>query len=403
MVWSRSGILLGLVAAFLLAPKISVVSVLRVEDLVFLCALPVLLWRYVPSRTPVPGFMYWYVAYLALALLVSIFNIGHLGAYGVINVARQMQYVIWFFVGAQMALHIPKERFRRILTGVAVVLVIWGIGEASWIIPKIGKFTGASGRVTVNTSGPYEISVILVLLMLIVRNRLVLVSLALVLWLTQSRITLAAALLTYLIFNWRKSVVFGLPVGVFLGGLLMVYPDIVSNSRLAETATPLQMWRAIAAQIETSPLITNLGDYRHYAYDTIWQTVDGTLDISFEIRVIRWALILKSLGNDTIRLLFGWGPGAWGLAVDSHVVRLLGEVGLVGTALMGMFVLRSIMSRSAPRPYRFGMCVVAICAVFIDVLTSSKIMSFLWVILGYYYARDTMDSTAERRMVQIPH
>ncbi|MFK7875916.1 MAG: hypothetical protein AB8B71_09080 [Paracoccaceae bacterium] len=391
-IWTRAGTLLGLLAAFLLAPKIGVVAVLRVEDFVFLMALPVLIWRYAPGRTILPGFMYWYLAYLALALLSSIINISHLGAYGIINVARQVQYLIWFFIGAQMAIHIPPERFRRVLTGVAVVLLFWGLGEAAGVIPKIGKFTGATGRVTVNTSGPYEISVVLVFLIVMVRQRLVLLGLLMLLWLTQSRITLAAALLTYLIFNWRKASVFALPVGLVVATVLLTNPEVYLNSRLAETATPMQMWQAIRAQIDTSPIIASLSDYRYYAFDTIWQRLDRQLDLSFEIRVVRWALILKSIGNDTMHFLIGWGPGAWGLAVDSHIVRFLGEVGVIGSSFVGMFVFRSIAAREAPLPYRCCMMVIVICSLFIDVMTSSKIMSFLWVLLGYLYTRQMIEA-----------
>jgi len=394
LVFSRSSLLLFFVVAFLVAPKINVVSVLRVEDFVFLMGLPILAWRYVPAHTILPNFLLWYVAYLFFAFVSAFINFGNLGVFGIVNVIRQLQYLIWFVVGAQMAVGIPPARFERAMSILAGILIVWWLGEASGIVPKIGKFTGASGRVTLNTSGPYEISVVVVFLMLLVRKKILLLGLMGILLASQARITLAAALVTYLIFRPRHALAFGIPAVGLVFALVMTNPDALANSRFLDTMTPLEMWRAFMLQIQESPIITNLPEYRHYAYDTLWDQIGGSSDVSFEIRIIRWALIIKSLTGDAAHLLFGWGPGAWGAAVDSHVIRFLGEVGIAGFFMVAMFVIKSVSSPSAPRQYRAALFVLIICSLFIDVMTSSKIMSFLWMMLGYLFVRDRVSTTA---------
>lgn len=394
LVCSRSSILLFCMVAFLVAPKIGVVSVLRVEDFVFLMVLPILAWRYTPTHTILPNFLYWYVAYLVLAFVSAFLNFGNLGLFGIVNVIRQLQYLIWFVVGAQMAVAIPPARFERAMSIVVGILIVWWLGEASGVVPKIGKFTGASGRVTLNTSGPYEISVVVVFLMLLVRKKILLLGLLGILLASQARITLAAALITYLIFRPRHALALGIPAVGLVFIVAMTNPDILANSRFAETLSPLEMWRAFIAQIQASPVIGNLPEYRHYAYDTLWDQVGGSADVSFEIRIIRWALIVKSLTGDAAHFLFGWGPGAWGAAVDSHVIRFLGEVGVAGFFMVAMFAITSVLSPEAPKQYRAALSVLIICSLFIDVMTSSKIMSFLWMLLGYFFVRQRVSAGA---------
>jgi len=387
LVWTRGGMLLFGFTVFLLAPKINVISVLRIEDLVFLAVLPVLIWRYSPERTPFPGYLKWYFAYLGLATLSAIANYSDLGLFGIINVVRQAQYLIWFAVGAQMAVAIPEERFHRAITIVGTIFILWWFGEMSGAIPKLGKFTGAQGRVTLNTSGPYEISVVVVFAMLFVKNRAVLLGLAGILIATQSRITLAAALVVYLIRNPRHALIASVPVALMIVVFLLLAPSALTASRFAEIMSPLEMWQAWRAQLLDAPVIVDLPEYRYYAYDSLWEQIDGNIDVSFEIRLIRWALIIKSLASDWMHLSIGWGPGAWGAAVDSHLIRFLGEVGILGTAIFTAFVAISIFHPGYPAPYRTAMMILVICSLFIDVMTSSKIMSFLWGFAGYTTAR----------------
>lgn len=385
---SRSTLLLGAVTAFLIAPKINVIGVLRVEDFVFLMTLPVLMWSYRTSGARAPDFFYWYVGYLAIALLSVLLNYGNVGIFGVINVLRQVQYVIWFVVGAQMALGVSEGAFRKSMSFVAVVLILWWAGEASGVLPKIGKFAGASERVTLNTSGPYETAVVVTFLLIFVRNRGLQIGLIGILFATQSRITLAAAVAIYIALNLRKSLIFALPLMLLLGGLMVIAPDIPLFERLSATATPLQMLQVLLRQIEVSPVITSLGDYEYFAYTTVWNQIgQSASDASFTMRTIRWALVIKSLQSDWPHLLFGWGPGAWGSAVDGHYVRFVGETGLIGLASILTFLVCSVFARQSPRSYRIAVLLMIGSALFIDVFTSSKAMSFLWVILGYSYNR----------------
>lgn len=381
----REKTLLVFLVIFMLAPKITVFSMFRAEDIVVLLVLPLVLLGAKFDRANVPKFMYWYFAYISVAIFSAILNYENGFGNAALHVTRQIQYLIWFVIGTRLATGVSNKSFLTALSFIALVLIIWWIGEISGIIPKIGRFSGVLGRVSLNTSGPYEISVVVVLLMLFVRNKLLLVGLVCILLTTQARVTLVAAILGYLIYKGRRDWKVVLVLGIAASVVLYALPDLFQSSRLAESLTPIEMWQRFSTALQTSPLITSLGDYRYFGYDIIWTSVEGASNASYEIRIIRWSLILKSLGNDFGHFLFGWGPGAWGLAVDSHYVRYLGEVGVIGTLCVLMFFYKSLRSVTVSNNYKFAILLLVLCSVFIDVMTSSKIMSLLWVILGYTY------------------
>ncbi|MBU0642354.1 MAG: hypothetical protein KJ699_02645 [Alphaproteobacteria bacterium] len=396
---NRSTMLFYLTIAFILAPKINIVSFgdsgLRVEDFVLFTALPVLFWRYKGRAHPFPLYVWAFFMFIAASFMSATLNLTEVGLTGLIFTGRQVQYFLWFLIAAEFAPFISEERFRRAFGGIALVLLLWWVGEATHLLPKIGRFAVVDERITLNTSGPYETAILAVLILILAPKKWQKIAMVGVLIATQSRITLMASLVVWQVARPGRNTLALLllaPVGILL---LSIGSLDLSESRFTQTQSIPSMISDIVQRVNEVPVITSLSEFRALVVDGLNENVDFTNgDASFQVRAFKWALIVKSLGADTMHFIFGWGPGAWGLAVDGHYVRFLGEGGIIGLMSALFFFGTSLSSRDAPRPYRLGFLVMALSCVFIDAAVASKVSSTLWIIAGYFHGL----SVDQRRM-----
>jgi len=396
---NRSTMLFYLTIAFIIAPKVNLVSFgasgLRVEDFILFAALPVLFWRYRGRAHPFPIYVWAFFIFMAASFASAALNLSEVGLMGLIFTGRQLQYFLWFLIAAEFAPLVSEQRFRRAFGGVALVLLLWWFGEATHLIPKIGRFAVVDDRITLNTSGPYETAILAVLILIIAPKKWQKIAMIGVLLATQSRITIIAALVVWQVARpGRNTLVLLLliPAAILI---LSIGSQDLSDSRFSQTQSVSSMTSDLIRRIEEVPQITSLDDFRAMVDDGLRNNVDFSVgDASFQVRAYKWALIIKSLGADTMHFIFGWGPGAWGLAVDGHYVRFLGEGGIIGLMSALFFFGTSLSSRDAPRPYRLGFLVMALSCVFIDAAVASKVSSTLWIIAGYFHGL----SIDQRRM-----
>lgn len=394
---NRANLLLILSTLFILAPKVDLIKIgssgLRFEDFVFLAILPVLIWKYRPLRIKTASFLRIYLLFILSSFLSALLNMGELGPIGIVFVVRQLQYVVWFLVGMQFARFISEKSLRKCFGFIALTLTFWYIGETAGVIPKIGRFVGAAGRATLNTSGPYETAILVVIVFIMAPRVWHRVAMFIVLLATQSRITTAAFFVVW--YQMRPSrntliLAAAIPLGLLFFTIL---PNPIKNedSRFAETQSFSSMITDLENRYRYVPQIGSLAEYRSYAVEGLRDNVDYRIgDPSFQIRVFKWSLIVKSLGGSASHFLFGWGPGAWGLAVDGHFVRFLGEGGVVGFGLAMLFFACALFAPDAPKPFRLGFMTMALSCLFIDAATSSKVMSTLWLIAGFYHCRNAL-------------
>ncbi|AJE45419.1 hypothetical protein [Celeribacter indicus] len=388
----RTRLLFYFAIAFILAPKVNIVSFgdsgLRTEDFILFAALPVVFWRYRRRAHPFPSYVWAFFAFMAASFLSAIVNLGEMGLTGLVFTGRQVQYFLWFLIAAEFAPRISEARFRRAFGIIASVLLVWWLGEASGLVPKIGRFAVVDERITLNTSGPYETAILAVLVLILAPKRWQKIGMIGVLLATQSRITIAAAIVVWQISRpARNTFLLLLLVPVVL--LVLAFdPQSVSESRFSQTQSLSSMASDLVGRIDNVPQIRSLEDFRALVAQGLRRNVDFTAgDASFQVRAYKWALILKSLTADAQHLLLGWGPGAWGLAVDGHYVRFLGEGGLIGLLTALIFFGFSLLGRDSPLPYRLGFLTMALSCIFIDAAVASKVSSTLWIIAGYFHGQ----------------
>ena len=143
---SRGRRLLAVSVLFILAPKVQIFTGVRIEDLVYLVMLPLLLSGYHARSFYVPVYIRFYIAYLVSLAFSTLINYSEVGAVGILHVLRQLQYLVWFLVGVQVALSVGERGFKKAMGVVAAVLIIWWVLEIFGLIPKVGLFSNVADQ-----------------------------------------------------------------------------------------------------------------------------------------------------------------------------------------------------------------------------------------------------------------
>jgi hypothetical protein len=386
-------ILFLLFLAYVLAPKIDLISAsgsgVRPEDLIAAAAFALYVFK--KNKTPLhmPKHVRIYLMFIGVGLLSAVINFPREGPVGIVFAVRLFEYMIWFFVMYEACQSVSPRQIRTSLLLVSTVLVIWGGLEQVGLLGKIGKFTGAAERVTINTSGPFETSVMLAILAYAAQQIVVTPAMLVMVVLTQSRITLVAIVASFLAIRPGRGVVLagiGLFAAAVLAGPVM---SLLGESRLAKSASPLAMVELLADQWERGPQVDNPAYFRErfLGGDTVIRYVGNTKgDLSFKFRAVRWPLVVKSTLFSPFHVFIGWAPGAWGAALDSYYVRVFGEVGLIGTGVFIWWLIAFARGARRDSVSRYSIYMMAIVAVFIDIFTSSKVMPILWAFAALDHA-----------------
>ncbi len=328
-----------------------------------------------------------YFPYLMVSLISTI-----LAVYGgqidsIFYFARLLQYSSWGYLGLVAAYGLRVSDVRRMMLALSRVLAAWGLLEFVGLIPSVGRFGEGLQRLSINTSGPFEASVIVLLLMFLVTKRVDRVLLGVVLLLTQARSTLAGGMMALALARNRTTKTV-LVVQVLLAGLmaLAVFGDLV-DQRVSETPSISKMGSLLEDQWELAPRTDSRTEYMNetaFREDGLNSRLDlNSPYLSFEIRAARWSTIIKSVTVSPIDFLFGWGPGAYGLAVDSGYVRVFGEGGVLGLGAFGLFLFR-LLKRGDRSTFTFAAVIcIATVGCLIDIFYASKVMPFFWFVCTF--------------------
>lgn len=387
-------ILFLLFLAYILAPKIDLISIagsgVRPEDLITAVAFFIYICK--PGKTPLrmPRHVRIYAGFIGVSLVSAIINYPREGLLGIVFSVRLFEYMVWFFLMYEGCRTVSPRQVRTSFLVVSTILVIWGTLETLGLAGGIGKFTGANERLTINTSGPFETSVMLAMIAYAAQQLVVTPAMGVMVILTQSRITLVAVLASFLAIRPGRGLVLagiGLFVTAVMAGPIM---SVLGESRLAQSETPVKMVQLLATQWNRVPQVDNPAYFRErfLGGDTVIRYIGDTRgDVSFKFRAIRWPLVVKSTLFSPLHSVIGWAPGAWGNALDSYYVRVFGEVGFLG---MGVFLWWLFAFVRDTRPggiSRFSIYIMVVVAVFIDIFTSSKVMPILWAFAALDHAR----------------
>lgn len=387
-------ILFLLFLAYVLAPKIDLITAsgsgVRPEDLITAAAFVLYACKPQKAVLQVPKHVRVYGIFVGVGFLSALINYSQEGLVGIVFATRLVEYMVWFFIMYEACQTVSPRQVRTSLLVVSTILIIWGGLETAGLTNKIGKFTGAEGRLTINTSGPFETSVMLAILAYAAQQMIVTPAMMIMVILTQSRITLVAIIASFLAIRPGRGLVLaamGLFAAAILAGPIM---SVLGESRLAKSATPLTMVQLLATEWERVPQVDNPLYFRErfLGGDTVIRYIGNTRgDVSFKFRAVRWPLVVKSTLYSPLHSLIGWAPGAWGAALDSYYVRVFGEVGLIGTGVFFWWLFAFARGARRDSVSRFSIYMLIVVAVFIDIFTSSKVMPILWAFAALDHAQ----------------
>jgi hypothetical protein len=219
--------------------------------------------------------------------------------------------------------------------------------------------------------------------------------------LTQSRVTIFSGAVAVAAVRPRQAIV------VILAGLLLAasFPAVVGvfdKSRFATTTSIASMTKIISSQWQSAPAVENKREYMIAAGftgdgDISSRSIHSELgDMSFQIRIQKWFVIIKSALASPKILVFGMGAGAFGTAVDGNYVRILGESGLIGLTIYMMMLLFMLKRFNRQTLTFISLVSITITAAFIDILYSSKVMPLLWFVASWEMVRRSSLSALAR-------
>lgn len=371
---------------YILLPKIDLISLsgsaVRASDLIYLLSIGLYL-EIRGFRMPRIPLVQNYLIFVGVAFVSLVLNGGLEYPFAILNVFRLLQYVSWAFIGYEIAAgkYVTPARFSRDMRSIVFFLFAWAALEAAHLIPKMGKFTGASERVTVNTSGPFEIAMVAAFFCFTAEGRLARALAFVITLLSQARITIAATFLISLRKYWKVIAVFfaiALPVAS-----LVPWSSFLVGTRFAETPKASELLNAL--QFYWSHAKAAFPSYATGSGFELLQVQSETTDMSFELRALRWTSTLATTFSTTKSEWIGFGPGSWGVALDGYYVRLIGEFGIIGFVAFMWFAIRGVFDRTINYSCKnYLLCLIA-TAVFIDIFVTDKPMSLLWFYVGFCF------------------
>jgi len=367
----------------------SVGSGIRIDDiLIFLSIIPVAIHAYYndyklifikPIKILLVFFVwsvfvgvYNYIKYHEPSIVVSfLFSLRHI-EYAMIF------YVAYYFVN--------KKQYLVSLDLLLWYLVILSLLQVTGLLSGLTAYN-VEERVVANTAGPWELAVVVSLLLFfnLERKRYFYAFLSLVvIYLTYSRITIAAVILVIVLKHVRDLSVKNF-ISLVLVGVLVLSVFLQSGNlyKRYEGAFSINVVQVMSSIFDEGVEVSGAEDFHYYDEELIKKGLnDVEGDASLFSRVSRWALALNvvfSKGVDGV--LLGRGAGFFGLALDGYYLRLIVEVGLFGFIIY-MFFISSVRKMGLPTYLKMYFYVVLVTAIFIDILVSYKAMGILWLALG---------------------
>jgi hypothetical protein len=382
-----------LLILYIIAPKISLLGEdvpVRPEDII--SAFAIVVFFAFPRRRPlVVSFpVKMYLAFVSVNFFSVILHFSDVGPTGFLYAFRLLQYLSWYFILYEACYEVKWSVMRRSFLAISAIFIVWGVLELAGVISVIGKFTGATERLTINTSGPFETSVMLAMLAYSISSYIAAVPLLVLVFFTQSRVTLVGMVVSYFSSRPLRAMVAGMLVFVLYPIAIQPLLNSLQDTRIGQSEAPERMANVLAVSWQRAPVLEDPSFFRERLLTggTIQRyMVDTKGDMSFRIRAVRWPTLIKTTISNPLALIFGWAPSAWGNALDNYYVRVFGETGLIGLGLFLAWLWVTFRRLEPEGVARYSLVMMAAVGVFIDIFTSSKVMPLLWAFLAFEEAR----------------
>jgi hypothetical protein len=393
----RTIIVLGV--AMLFMPKMNLVSIagesagIRVDDVLLVVIFALLIAGGMLARKPtmnrIESITFILIGYMLLSNLI---NLQLFGRSSLLYSLRYFEYFMFFYIGRYFrdAGHSVVRLLYALLFVNASLMLLQDLGVVGGFA-SAGFSPDVAGRPIGLTGGPWEIGAILNFSLAIflfdgkraggVTSRLpVIACTSVLIVMTGARIPALAhiLLISYYLYLHAPNKTYFLGSAAFIGGLLLFAILWIPNP-LTERSE--NIFSTANIELFQEQYSKSLPDEQFQGFSQTYVVEEDT-DLSWLIRVARWAIAIKTWTNSRLTWLVGVGPGNWGPALDGGWLRVMSEWGLLGLAIFLVFLYRIAQISRAT----FALVVaLAINMLFIDIHIAYKAMSLFFFLSGYAY------------------
>ena len=392
-------------------PKINLISVegesagLRVDDIIIFASAFVLFYKNKLIPMNIDRAFLIYYAFVFIALFSYLINRSFSDAPSLFYVVRNVEYFMFFVAGTLLG---KPSRLIQFLVTYFVIQVVIVILQYFLLFPAFSSTDGMIfGYLSGTTGGPWELSTTLSLTAIVILDYLLLnkkYSKAFFMFLFTNLIFLflgqrspiVALFLVFVfsiylrvgIYKYLKSVKGML---IFITVPIFYYFFLIYQSQGFIFEKNDAMGR-FALIISSKGGITTFIDYYNYIDVDSFRVPIGSwanlehLDLSWVQRIEKWSYAIKTFVSMMPKSIFiGIGPGWSGPSLDSGMLRLFIEHGIIGTILFFAF-LNEVFKKN--RNAIFIILVLLLNMVFIDVNISYKVMALFLLIAGVFFRNE---------------
>lgn len=384
----------------LFMPKINFLSFtgqsagIRIDDILILSQVILfLLWIIKKGFSVVNKFEIIIYCIIIFSLFSNLVNLIIYNTSNILYSVRLFEYFIFFYIGYYTTKSISYHKIAWLIFGANMLCMIFQkIGILGGFTSQ-GYVSDVSDRVIGLTGGPWEVGVLLNFLFSILylsdvkyRPKIyiyiyIVLNFFLIL-ITGARMPTLAFLLITLVFIYQllnnKFIYIVSLIGMFfLINLWFLYFD----NPLKERSGNLFSYSNISQFISYFDLLSVAETFSEFP-DT---PVDDNSDMSWLFRVAKWSYAIKYWSVRNLSWFIGLGPGIWGLALDGGWIRILTEIGIIGTIIYLYFLYNIFKYKTILSYMVFSF---TINMFMIDIHMSYKCMSFLFFTLGAFYCND---------------
>ena len=392
-------------------PKINLISVegesagLRVDDIIIFASAFVLFYKNKLIPMNIDRAFLIYYAFVFIALFSYLINRSFSDAPSLFYVVRNVEYFMFFVAGTLLG---KPSRLIQFLVTYFVIQVVIVILQYFLLFPAFSSTDGMIfGYLSGTKGGPWELSTTLSLTAIVILDYLLLnkkYSKAFFMFLFTNLIFLflgqrspiVALFLVFVfsiylrvgIYKYLKSVKGML---IFITVPIFYYFFLIYQSQGFIFEKNDAMGR-FALIISSKGGITTFIDYYNYIDVDSFRVPIGSwanlehLDLSWVQRIEKWSYAIKTFVSMMPKSIFiGIGPGWSGPSLDSGMLRLFIEHGIIGTILFFAF-LNEVFKKN--RNAIFIILVLLLNMVFIDVNISYKVMALFLLIAGVFFRNE---------------
>lgn len=405
-------------------PKINIINVpgtyvgIRIED--FLVALFIIWYLIKNGKNAIKienrflkNTISYFSIYILLCMISNIIGIlnGNIKlSLGLLYLLRKVEYFIFVFIGYDFFNDNNKKLLFSILDASVIIhfgiIILQNIGIIGGILD--GNYVGTQGgRVFSIFNGPYEFSAYMTLLLPryfinimknknnkkeIIKSILFIVFIVIGIYMSQSRTSLIIAILLILIIPLleKKHKIIGFIKNNKIKTFILIIVILALISTACDALSKVKRFKTldISSMFKTLELSWQNKSFDRYKEEGFYIISEDNTDLSFAIRINKWMALIDGTMKHPI---FGLGLSISKEACDGNYIRILAETGISGF-LLWIWLCINILKNTKVNHNNinllanYGMIVLLLTAIFIDIFEASKIMMLYWFILGCAYA-----------------